>query len=167
MYFMKSPERLNKKPIGDFLKSVGAKRTFFFLDEAVVQIEVLEDLLKGRPEWKVANLSFSNGRRTRFALHTAPLHGLDDHRARLYATREIEFQPPAQMNSPNAGGPLPSMPKHSSAKGELRPVRKENSIRRAGFCPTAEWASSPLDNSGPTAYDSPRVTRRGRKWAKI
>jgi hypothetical protein len=53
VYFMKSPERLNKKPITDFLKTVGNKRTFFFLDEAVIQVEVLEDLLKGQPEWKV------------------------------------------------------------------------------------------------------------------
>jgi hypothetical protein len=53
VYFLRSPDRLNKKPISDFLESVGDKRTFFFLDEAVVQIEVLEDLLKARPEWKV------------------------------------------------------------------------------------------------------------------
>jgi energy-coupling factor transporter ATP-binding protein EcfA2 len=53
VYFMKSPERLSRKPISDFLESVGDKRTFFFLDEAVVQVEVLEDLLKGGPEWRV------------------------------------------------------------------------------------------------------------------
>jgi hypothetical protein len=52
VYFMKSPERLDKEPISDFLKSVGDKRTFFFFDEAVLQVEVLEDLLKGRPDWK-------------------------------------------------------------------------------------------------------------------
>lgn len=53
VYFMKAPERVNQKPISNFLNSVGDKRIFFFFDEAVVHIDVLEDLVKSRPDWKV------------------------------------------------------------------------------------------------------------------
>lgn len=53
VYFMKSPERLNKIPISNFLNSVGTKRTFFFFDEAVVHIDILETLVSRHPDWIV------------------------------------------------------------------------------------------------------------------
>ena len=56
VYFMKSLERLNKIPITGLLDSVGAKRTFFFFDEAVAHVDVLETLVSLHPEWTVTFL---------------------------------------------------------------------------------------------------------------
>ena len=56
VYFMKSPERLEKKPISNLLSSVGDKRVFFVFDEAASHIDVLEDLVAHHPDWTVTFL---------------------------------------------------------------------------------------------------------------
>ena len=56
VYFMKSPERLNRNPISSFLNSASAKRTFFFFDEAVAHVDILEALVSHHPEWTVTFL---------------------------------------------------------------------------------------------------------------
>jgi len=56
VYFMKSTERLDKRPISNLLDSVGDKRTFFVFDEAVAHIETLEDLVAHHPDWTVTFL---------------------------------------------------------------------------------------------------------------
>ncbi len=53
VYFMKSPERLNRGPISNLLNSTEAKRTFFFFDEAAIQIDMLEALARQNPDWRV------------------------------------------------------------------------------------------------------------------
>jgi energy-coupling factor transporter ATP-binding protein EcfA2 len=53
VYYMKSSERLNKIPITNFLDSIGSKRTFFFFDEALTHIDILESLVLLHSEWTV------------------------------------------------------------------------------------------------------------------
>jgi energy-coupling factor transporter ATP-binding protein EcfA2 len=56
VYFMKSPERLDRNPISRLLNSAGAKRTFFIFDEAVAHVDILETLVSQHPEWTVTFL---------------------------------------------------------------------------------------------------------------
>ena len=55
VYHLRVPERINKKVVLDFLTSIGDKHVFFFIDEAAVQMQTIDEIVRTFPD---ANATF-------------------------------------------------------------------------------------------------------------